>query len=331
MKASSAGRRAGGDRLGRRPVAGQAHVGLVVAAGRRPSSGRGRPRGASGDRRGPPARWRRTTSAQRVGLRGHPLPGGLAHGGQPLVGEELHAVHRGTRRWRRGPRPADEHPHPPAGDRLERDVVVRPGVGRRRARRVGGVHPFRRPRLVPGRCSPARTASCWPCSTTTSRSAATPSRCAPPGCGPTTSARHRSTTGPSGSRPSPSAWTTPSSCTAASTATRVALGFDLEWETDGPVLDLPQPAGVHGYELGCRVHGEVLVGPRRHRLRGRRAPGPARLGAARLGGRRRLAPARRGRGPDPLVGRPPRGRDGAPGSSTPAGRPAPRGAGRRGG
>lgn len=40
----------------------------------------------------------------------------------------------------------------------------------------------------------------------------------------------------------------------------VALGFDLEWETDGPVLEPPHPAGVHGYELACRVHGEVLVG-----------------------------------------------------------------------
>jgi hypothetical protein len=40
----------------------------------------------------------------------------------------------------------------------------------------------------------------------------------------------------------------------------VALGFDLEWETDGPVVEHPQPAGVHGYDLGCRVYGEVLVG-----------------------------------------------------------------------
>lgn len=39
----------------------------------------------------------------------------------------------------------------------------------------------------------------------------------------------------------------------------VALGFDLEWEADGPVLDVAQPAGT-GYEVGCRVHGEVLVG-----------------------------------------------------------------------
>lgn len=40
----------------------------------------------------------------------------------------------------------------------------------------------------------------------------------------------------------------------------VALGFDLEWEADGPVLDLSSPEGGGGYELGCRVHGEVLVG-----------------------------------------------------------------------
>jgi hypothetical protein len=40
----------------------------------------------------------------------------------------------------------------------------------------------------------------------------------------------------------------------------VALGFDLEWETDGPVLEPSQQAGVRGYELACRVHGEVLVG-----------------------------------------------------------------------
>lgn len=40
----------------------------------------------------------------------------------------------------------------------------------------------------------------------------------------------------------------------------VALGFDLEWETDGPVLEHAQAAGVVGYELACRVYGEVLVG-----------------------------------------------------------------------
>jgi hypothetical protein len=40
----------------------------------------------------------------------------------------------------------------------------------------------------------------------------------------------------------------------------VALGFDLEWETDSPVVEHPRPAGDAGYELACRVHGEVLVG-----------------------------------------------------------------------
>lgn len=37
----------------------------------------------------------------------------------------------------------------------------------------------------------------------------------------------------------------------------VALGFDLEWETDGPVLDDPASSG---YAVPCRVHGEVLIG-----------------------------------------------------------------------
>lgn len=41
---------------------------------------------------------------------------------------------------------------------------------------------------------------------------------------------------------------------------RVALGFDLEWETDGPVLARDGGPGVEGYEIPCRVHGEVLVG-----------------------------------------------------------------------
>jgi hypothetical protein len=36
---------------------------------------------------------------------------------------------------------------------------------------------------------------------------------------------------------------------------RVALGFDLEWEAEGPILE-----HAHGYEQHCRVHGEVLVG-----------------------------------------------------------------------
>lgn len=42
---------------------------------------------------------------------------------------------------------------------------------------------------------------------------------------------------------------------------QVALGFDLEWEADGPVLDGRHPVGIEGYELPCRVHGEVLIGP----------------------------------------------------------------------
>ena len=39
---------------------------------------------------------------------------------------------------------------------------------------------------------------------------------------------------------------------------RAALGLDLEWETDSPVGERPD-----GYWLGCRVSGEVLVGPER--------------------------------------------------------------------
>lgn len=41
---------------------------------------------------------------------------------------------------------------------------------------------------------------------------------------------------------------------------RVPLGFDLEWETDGPTYAYP---GVTRYEVPCRVHGEVLVGQER--------------------------------------------------------------------
>ena len=41
---------------------------------------------------------------------------------------------------------------------------------------------------------------------------------------------------------------------------RVPLGLDLEWETDGPVLEPPRAPGVARYEVPCRVHGEVLVG-----------------------------------------------------------------------
>lgn len=46
---------------------------------------------------------------------------------------------------------------------------------------------------------------------------------------------------------------------------RVPLGFDLEWETDGPTYAYP---GVTRYEVPCRVHGEVLVGDERIELDG---------------------------------------------------------------
>lgn len=40
------------------------------------------------------------------------------------------------------------------------------------------------------------------------------------------------------------------------------LGFDLEWEDEGPPVgyDLGHGAAVRGYETACRVHGEVIVG-----------------------------------------------------------------------
>ena len=41
---------------------------------------------------------------------------------------------------------------------------------------------------------------------------------------------------------------------------RVPLGFDLEWETDGPIEDDPASPGTAGYGIGCRVVGEVLLG-----------------------------------------------------------------------
>jgi len=41
---------------------------------------------------------------------------------------------------------------------------------------------------------------------------------------------------------------------------RTALGFDLEWETDGGLFPYP---GVTRYEVPCRVHGEILVGDER--------------------------------------------------------------------
>ncbi len=49
---------------------------------------------------------------------------------------------------------------------------------------------------------------------------------------------------------------------------RVGLAFDLEWETDpgdrGPDAQASvfrYPAGLDRYEVPCRVHGEILVGP----------------------------------------------------------------------
>jgi hypothetical protein len=41
---------------------------------------------------------------------------------------------------------------------------------------------------------------------------------------------------------------------------RTALGFDLEWETDGRAYAYP---AITRYEVPCRVHGEVLIGPER--------------------------------------------------------------------
>jgi hypothetical protein len=41
---------------------------------------------------------------------------------------------------------------------------------------------------------------------------------------------------------------------------RVALGFDLEWESIGPAYDY---TGVTRYEVSCNVHGEILVGDER--------------------------------------------------------------------
>ena len=47
---------------------------------------------------------------------------------------------------------------------------------------------------------------------------------------------------------------------------RTALGFDLEWETDGEPY--AWPAGLDRYEIPCRVHGEILVGDERVELDG---------------------------------------------------------------
>lgn len=42
---------------------------------------------------------------------------------------------------------------------------------------------------------------------------------------------------------------------------RTAIGFELDWETEGAVF--PFPFGITRYEVPCRVHGEVLVGEER--------------------------------------------------------------------
>jgi len=46
---------------------------------------------------------------------------------------------------------------------------------------------------------------------------------------------------------------------------RVPFGLDLEWDTAGPVDARPTgtSAGCDGYEIACRVHGEVLVADER--------------------------------------------------------------------
>ncbi len=40
---------------------------------------------------------------------------------------------------------------------------------------------------------------------------------------------------------------------------RIGLGFDLEWETTWPVASFELP-NLKGYQMMCRVHGEVLIG-----------------------------------------------------------------------
>lgn len=42
---------------------------------------------------------------------------------------------------------------------------------------------------------------------------------------------------------------------------RTALGFELDWETEGEPY--PFPLGITRYEIPCRVHGEILVGDER--------------------------------------------------------------------
>lgn len=41
---------------------------------------------------------------------------------------------------------------------------------------------------------------------------------------------------------------------------RIGVGFDLEWETQSAVMSF-EASGSFGYQLMCRVHGEVLIGP----------------------------------------------------------------------
>ena len=43
---------------------------------------------------------------------------------------------------------------------------------------------------------------------------------------------------------------------------RVPFGLDLEWDTTGPIAEPGHPRRV-GYEMSCRVHGEILVGDER--------------------------------------------------------------------
>ncbi|MGH9243214.1 MAG: DUF7065 domain-containing protein [Acidimicrobiales bacterium] len=45
----------------------------------------------------------------------------------------------------------------------------------------------------------------------------------------------------------------------------IPLGFDLEWETDGPIQTPPDGLG---YAVPCRVHGDVLVGAERLAIAG---------------------------------------------------------------
>ncbi|MGZ4692509.1 MAG: DUF7064 domain-containing protein [Acidimicrobiales bacterium] len=47
---------------------------------------------------------------------------------------------------------------------------------------------------------------------------------------------------------------------------RTALGFDLEWDTDG--LPFRWPEQMNRYEIPCNVHGEILVGDERIEFEG---------------------------------------------------------------